>query len=556
MNRRQRTGWRTLLWLGAGLIVMLTSLTWGSGPLAAQPAAATTAAERHALWVHPPDVGRTREAVQAFVERSRRAHIDTIIVLVKGMSGEIYWKSERFPAAVVKGYETFDMLGELTGEAHRHGIKVHAWLVDFVEGVRGPALRAHPEWAQVNPAGGTTATETLGPRRRPYPYVWMCPAQRPGYVDQWLLPMIEEIITSYDVDGIHHDYARYPGDVAPDSFCFCDYCVKGVPRYAMLAYDTRAGERYRVDPRQERIEANWWTDPTMLPAGYAENDRREQADFLLNGRTIPGGPADVRYFFYQYRVAQVDRFVREASELVRRINPKLEISAAVFKNPVQSARFIGQQWHQWNDWVDVYTPMTYRSHFAGSFDAYLDHLQETTKRQLEWTRHGRPLEAGIASTYLYREELQPFDQMSEALGVLGDLEQGQARDVALQQLSDAHQTLQTRLAPLAADRAKALSAAVTAVTTTSQEGQEAAIATASKAIAALRADLPAGFCPPGKLIAAIDAARRARPDGIAIFAAGSLTREKLWPALEKAFARRGERGEGRGERGKDEGENH
>jgi uncharacterized lipoprotein YddW (UPF0748 family) len=116
------------------------------------------------------------------------------------------------------------MLGELTREAHRRGIKVHAWLCDFVEGANGAAIRAHPDLAAVSPAGGATTTETLGPRRRPYPYVWMCPARRPGYTDQWLLPMIEEIVRSYPIDGIHHDYVRYPGDVAPDSYCFCDYC--------------------------------------------------------------------------------------------------------------------------------------------------------------------------------------------------------------------------------------------------------------------------------------------------------------------------------------------
>ena len=39
-------------------------------------------------------------------------------------------------------------------------------------------------------------------------------------------------------------------------------------------------------------------------------------------------------------------------------------------------------------------------------------------RDLEWTRHGRPLEAGIASTYLYREELKPIDDMNDALDTL------------------------------------------------------------------------------------------------------------------------------------------
>jgi hypothetical protein len=56
--------------------------------------------ERHSLWVHPPEVGRTPESVRAFVEQCRRAHIETIILLVKGMNGEIYWQSRRFPEAI------------------------------------------------------------------------------------------------------------------------------------------------------------------------------------------------------------------------------------------------------------------------------------------------------------------------------------------------------------------------------------------------------------------------------------------------------------------------
>lgn len=506
----------------------------GEGRRAAAP-------ERHSIWVHPPEVGTTREAVDAFADRCRRAHIDTIIVLVKGMNGEIYWPSRRFPEAVVKAYASFDMLGELTRAAHARGMKVHAWLCDFVEGQRSAVVRAHPEWAQLNPAGGTTATETLGPRRRPYPYVWMCPARRPGYADQWLLPMIEELVTQYPIDGIHHDYVRYPGDVAPDSFCFCDYCLTAIPRDAMLAYETRADERYDVDPRQERIEANWWTDPTMIPPRWSATGRRERADFLLNGRTIPGGAPDVRYFFYDFRVRQIDRFVRETHALVERLNPKVEVSASVFKNPVQSARFIGQQWDRWNDWVDVYTPMTYRSHFAGSFAAYVDHLEETTRRQVEWIDRGRPLEAGIATTYLYREEMKPLDDISDALVVLTDLARSgdgrEGRQAAVAQLTVAHEQLRTQLAAVAPDRAASVAPLVVAVTQGSEAAAAGAIADLSKAIAALRADLPAGFCPPQKLMDAIAAARRARPDGVAIFSAGSLTREKLWPALEQAFHR-------------------
>ena len=57
------------------------------------------------------------------------------------------------------------------------------------------------------------------------------------------------------------------------------------------------------------------------------------------------------------------------------------------------------------------------------------------------------------------------------------------------------------------------------------------------ALVQLRRDLPPGFCPPEKLVRAIEAARQAKPDGIVIFSAGNLRIEKLWPTLETAFKR-------------------
>ncbi|MDQ3687049.1 MAG: family 10 glycosylhydrolase [Acidobacteriota bacterium] len=514
--------------------------------------------EVHALWAHPPDVGRTPEEVRRFVERCKRAGIDTVVLLVKGINGELYWKSKRFPQAIAKGWESFDLLEHFTREAHAQGIKVDAWLVDFVEGANNAAFREHPEWAQLNPEGGTTLTEKLG-QTRSYPYVWMCPARRPGYTDQWLLPMFEEV-ARYGVDSVHHDYVRYPGDVAPDSYCFCDYCLQHIPRYAMLSYETRADERYRVRQAQPRIEANWWSDPTILPAGWQERDRREKANFLLNGRTIPLGPPDMRYFFYDYRVHQIDKFVREVAERVRRINPKTEISVAVFKNPILSGRYIGQHWSEWTPWVDIFMPMTYRSHFAGSFESYLDHLTETTARQLEWIGREQPLYAGIASTYLYREEMQPFDEIRDRVGDLkslppietaarqegaiiidADVEREQAARAAkraeiARSISAAFAAMSKRLAEVAPGREREIRALVAAATLDGGSGAtNESLDRLAKAVGDLRLDLPPGFLPPEKLVRSIEAARKANPDGIAIFAAGSLTREKLWDALGAAF---------------------
>jgi uncharacterized lipoprotein YddW (UPF0748 family) len=563
LGKKTRRGTRAAnvsLALAAALI--LSSAGAIVTPSTAAPVKAGEAKQRRrevrALWAHPPDLGKSVEEVRRFVEKCKRARIDTVVLLGKGAVGEIYWKSRRFPQAIAKGYESFDLLEHFTREAHASGIKVDAWLCDFFEGGNGAAYREHPEWAQLNPDGGTTLTENLG-LTRPYPYVWMCPARRPGYTDQWLLPMIEEV-ARYGVDSVHHDYVRYPGDVAPDSYCFCDYCLENLPRHAMLSYETRPGERYRVNRAQPRIEANWWSDPTMLPADWAQRDRREKADYILNGSTIPGGPPDMRHFFYDYRVQQIDAFVRETRERVNRINPKIGISAAVFKNPVTSARFIGQQWHEWSPWVDVFMPMTYRSHFAGSFESYLDHLTEVTARQMEWIRREKPLYAGIASTYLYREEMQPFDEIRDrvndlkslppietapraegAMVVTADVEREQTARAArraelVRAVAAAFETMSRRLAEVAPERERALRALAAPVTADGGRGATAeALDRLAKGVNDLRLDLPAGFLPPEKLIRSIEAARKANPDGIAIFAAGTLTREKLWEALEVAF---------------------
>lgn len=519
-------------------VAVLFVLTRGADR-APQTATTASAREGHAIWAHPPDVGKTAEATREFVAKCKRANIDTIVMDVKGMSGEIYWKSKKFPQAIARGYESFDVLENLVREAHAQGIKVDAWLVDFADGERGAAYREHPEWAMLNPDGTTTASESLGVAKRHYGYVWMCPARRPGYTDQWLLPMIEEIATNYAVDGIHHDYVRYPGDVSPEGYCFCDYCLKHIPRYAMLSYETGSTERLRVKRSQEHIEANW-SDVTMIPADWEKRDRREKADYILNGRTIAGGPPDMRYFFYDYRAQQIDTFVREARERVQKINPKITISAAVFKNPVLSGRFIGQRWHEWSRWVDVFMPMSYRSFFGGSVDDYYDHLTEVTARQIEWTRGEKPLYQGIASTYLCREELQPLESMREQVSDLKNMPATDVTGRADKALAISHsfEALRGRLAQFAPDREREIASLLAPVVADGARAVSGeAIDKLTAVLLQLRRDLPPGFCPPERLTRSIEAARRAKPDGIVIFSAGNLTIEKLWPTLEAAFKR-------------------
>jgi len=322
-----------------------------------------------AVWCGPREAGTTRKSVAAFVERAHQANINTLVMEFKHGHGMLSWPSKLFPEAVAPGYESIDLPAMVLAECRKRGMQLHAWLIDYFDG--GPALKKHPEWAVLSPKGEPTSEEVL--RGRKFGGNWMCPARRPGYTDQWLIPLYAEFARMYDVDAMHHDYIRYPGDVAPDTFCFCDYCLEEMPRFNKFFYEARPHEAfYHRSYDRGHLEAHWEQSPRVLPGNWDRLPREMKSRFLLHGSFFQGGLYDLNYFFYTYRTYWVDRFARECAEAIRKVRPKMEISAAVFKNPIHSGRFIGQDWRTWAPWVDYCMPMNYRDHFPGDFDTYLD----------------------------------------------------------------------------------------------------------------------------------------------------------------------------------------
>ncbi|HEX6730300.1 MAG TPA: hypothetical protein VF074_09830, partial [Pyrinomonadaceae bacterium] len=138
------------------------------------------------------------------------------------------------------------------------------------------------------------------------------------------------------------------------------------------------------------------------------------------------------------------------------------------------------------------------------------------------------------------EEMQPLEDLRERVG---DLKNMPATDVAgradkARAISQSYDALRERVAQFAPDREREIAPLVAAVVA---DGSRAvppeAIDKLTAVLLKLRRDLPPGFCPPEKLTRSIEAARRAKPDGIIIFSAGNLTIEKLWPTLEASFKR-------------------
>ncbi|MGB7295191.1 MAG: family 10 glycosylhydrolase [Candidatus Aminicenantales bacterium] len=484
------------------------------------PALGQTAVEGRGVWAHPGDFGKSEQDVEAFFRVLKDAHIQVVVPLVKDMAGRVFWQSRRFPDAVHPDYREFDLLRAITSVAPKHGIKVHAWLCDFGEAKDSPAFKLHPEWAMLSPEGGLTADEKLTPDRI-YGPVWMCPARRPGYTDQWLLPMIEEIVRDYPVDGIHHDYVRYPGDAAPDTYCFCDYCLEHFWSDNLFFYPSQPDKQVPLKNIRLRTEANWDQDFTAKPADWARMSREEKARIILEGKSI--NRADLDYFFYELRSDAVSRFVREAWERASAIRPEIEMSAAVFINPMKSGRFIGQRWTDFAPWVDMTMTMTYRSHFQGSFEDYLDYLGDVVPAQNSWVGNKSCLYVGLDAYYIFQEEREPWEKAVALLrSGSGD------SPSALKTLMEANIA---SLSEHSAERAKALGDKFRSFERGEITGDDVA-----GWLTGQLADPPPGFFPEGKLIRAVETVRKSGGQGIMVFSATHLSRNKLWGGVEKAFS--------------------
>ena len=162
---------------------------------------------------------------------ARNGRFNALIVQVRGR-GDAYYNSrhEPRPPLLAKQPASFDPLKLLLERAHRAGVKVHAWVnVNLVSDAEPPSARKHivhlhPEWLMV-PRPLAEELGRMNPRdprylRRLSEYararsdrvegLFLSPIHK-GAVDH-ATRVIADIVSRYDVDGIHLDYIRFPND--------------------------------------------------------------------------------------------------------------------------------------------------------------------------------------------------------------------------------------------------------------------------------------------------------------------------------------------------------
>lgn len=306
----------------------------------------TANAQVKAVWVRPlinADVEtrknpvKGRGHIRAELERIKRANLNTIYL-------EAFWDGytiypSKFalqrPLSIPYGvahkdeagqFETWDVLKIYIEEAAKLDLKVHAWLHVFHQwstnlgGLeKSPIFKQFPEWAMLDVNDSPLVTSEAEGEKRDIFKVFMSPSN--PQVRKFLRQIVGEIADKYpNLSGIQWDYIRYPLQFPETPFDYNPLTL------AQFTKETKLDAR-KLSAKDTPKEWQIWQD---------------------------------------WKTRQVTEVVRELGEIVRKKQPKWEISAAVFPDIEQNLRVKQQDWKSWaqKNYVDALLPMVYSPNFA------------------------------------------------------------------------------------------------------------------------------------------------------------------------------------------------
>ncbi len=137
-----------------------------------------------------------------------KANITVAIPTAKFPEGYVSYPSKIAPAH--PSLNGRDLLNEMVEEAHRNGIKI---LVYVGVACDNTICEKHPDWASLY-ANGEAACYSDG----------KSPCFGSSPYRQYLLDLIKEIVTNYDIDGIWLDEVHWQYVLKGEMLCYCDHC--------------------------------------------------------------------------------------------------------------------------------------------------------------------------------------------------------------------------------------------------------------------------------------------------------------------------------------------
>jgi uncharacterized lipoprotein YddW (UPF0748 family) len=313
-------------------------------------------AEMRGLWVTRSWMTTPAQVAQVADDAARHGFTD-IFVQVRGR-GDAFYRGGPDPRASLLARQPagFDPLEELIGRAHAAGVQVHAWMnVNLVAGATAMPSAAqhvtvqHPEWVML-PRPLVPSLWRVSPRDPRYLSTIASWSARnsttiegvfsspiPEGAQQRLDATIAHLTSTYELDGLHLDYIRYP---SPDFDC----------------------SRAALDLFREVLV------PELTPRELTALDRRANAAPLAFVEDFPAR-------WIAFRRERLTRLVTRLGVTARANRPGLKLTAAVWPDATHARDYKLQDWSGWlrDGLIDAACPMMYMTS-GTTFDRQLQAL--------------------------------------------------------------------------------------------------------------------------------------------------------------------------------------
>lgn len=146
---------------------------------------------------------RQQQELIEILDKLKEANFNTVLFQAR-TRGDVLYRSDIEPMnAILTGQKYgdpgYDPLAFAVEECHKRGMECHAWMVTLPLGNR----------KHVNYLGKRSVTKQHPDICVTYGRQWYLNAGNPQ-TKEYLMSLVREVVTRYDVDGVHFDFLRYP----------------------------------------------------------------------------------------------------------------------------------------------------------------------------------------------------------------------------------------------------------------------------------------------------------------------------------------------------------